>query len=183
MPRERRGSPALAVVGARRSLYFAYGSNMSSEVMRRACPGAARLGPARLDGYRLAFLRRSVLSDTGVADIAADADGQTWGVLYSLGEGERAALDHKEGLGWAYELLEVTVVSAEGPHAALTYTVKDKEPEEIEPSPEYLQRLLAAADENDLPEHYLARLAAIAERWLRVRAARTGGVAGAGEDG
>ena len=159
--------------------YFAYGSNMSSEVMSGACPAATCLGPARLGGYRLAFMRRSVLTGTGVADVVADARAETWGVLYELEPRDRAELDRKEGRGWAYELLEVEVEVANdrGSHTALTYTVKDKEPAEVEPSPEYLERLLAAARARGLPERYLARLA---ERWQGVRAAHgNGGLAGA----
>ena len=174
MPRERPGSAAPPASDARGSLYFAYASNMSGEVMTRACPGAVCLGAARLEGYRLAFLRRSVRTGTGVGDLIEDGESETWGVLYELDEEDRAALDRKEGLGWAYELREVTVASGRGSHAALTYTVKEREPEEVEPSPEYLQRLLAAARARDLPEHYLACLARVAERWERVRGAGAG---------
>ena len=34
------------------TLYFAYGSNMNSAAMRRRCPDARAVGPARLEGYR-----------------------------------------------------------------------------------------------------------------------------------
>ncbi|MDY0002073.1 MAG: gamma-glutamylcyclotransferase family protein [Polyangia bacterium] len=36
-------------------LYFAYGSNLDQAQMRRRCPTAAPIGPATLDGWRLAF--------------------------------------------------------------------------------------------------------------------------------
>ena len=39
--------------------YFAYGSNLAPRIIEGWCPGARYLGPARLDGFRLAFLRRS----------------------------------------------------------------------------------------------------------------------------
>ena len=39
------------------TLHFAYGSNMSRALMRRRCPGARGLGPARLEGWRYIITR------------------------------------------------------------------------------------------------------------------------------
>jgi hypothetical protein len=49
--------------------YFAYGSNMSPEVMVKVAPSAKVLGVGRLDDHRLAFTRRSTVWRAGVADI------------------------------------------------------------------------------------------------------------------
>jgi cation transport regulator ChaC len=117
------------------------------------------LGPARLPGYRLAFTRRSVRTGTGVADILADADGETWGVLYELDARDRDALDEKEGLGWAYVHMTVAVGTADGVvREALAYTVKQKEPAAVRPSAAYLQRLLRAAREHGFPDAYVEEL-------------------------
>ncbi len=149
-----------------REKYFAYGANMSPELMRELCPAAECLGPVRLAGYRLAFTRRSVRSGTGVADVLPDPRGETWGVLYDLDQPDRRTLDAKEGLGWAYEQLAVTVVDSSGEeHNAVTYTVRRKEQREIEPSAVYIDEMVRAARARGLPAAYLERLEALSARW------------------
>src|SRR5580704_18310032 len=89
--------------------YFAYGSNMAPSVMAQLCPGHRILGVAWLDGYRIAFTRRSVRTGTGVADIVEERGSTVWGVVYEVGEGGFASLDRKEGHGWAYVRESFTV--------------------------------------------------------------------------
>ncbi len=153
-------------------LYFAYAANMSSATMSRACPEHRCLGPAELRHHRLAFTRRSVRTGTGVADVV-DAPGESvWGVLYELNESSLAALDAKEGNGWAYQRTRVGVLqsarSGDGGAAserprevqALTYLVIDRAPAEVEPSREYVEQILRSGTEHGLPEAYLAALRA-----------------------
>jgi gamma-glutamylcyclotransferase (GGCT)/AIG2-like uncharacterized protein YtfP len=140
--------------------YFAYASNMSAATMQRLCPGHRYLGAAELPGHRLAFTRRSVRTGTGVADILA-ADGHSvWGSLYELDDPHLAALDEKEGIGWAYERIgvRVRVAGDGGEREAIAYAVIDPEQSEVEPSGEYLAGLVAAAQERGLPSSYLTEL-------------------------
>ncbi len=51
----------------KRTLYFAYGSNLSEAQMRARCPGARPAGRAALHGYRLAFAGYSALWGGAVA--------------------------------------------------------------------------------------------------------------------
>jgi gamma-glutamylcyclotransferase len=145
------------------SLYFAYGSNMDEEHMRAHCPTARYIDSARLDGHRLAFTRRSVVSGKGVADVVADPREVVWGVLYDLGDGDLEALDRKEGNGWAYarQHKNVTVPARRSVQSAIVYTVLAKEPGEVPPSREYLELLTGAAERRGLPGEYVATLKAI----------------------
>ncbi len=137
--------------------YFAYGSNMSAQVMQAASPGHRALGRARLPGHRLAFTRRSVRTGSGVADVVGDPQNTVWGVLYELADGDLETLDRKEGAGWAYERQEIRVYGEDGsPHDAVAYVVIEKSSEQIPPSGEYAQQLIAAARERGLPEDYVA---------------------------
>jgi gamma-glutamylcyclotransferase len=147
-----------------RSLYFAYGSNMDAERMRAHCPTSRRVDFACLHGHRLAFTRRSVVSGTGVADVVAASRGVVWGVLYEVGDGDLEALDRKEGNGWAYarEQKSVTLAADRSVQSATVYTVLAKEPSEVQPSREYLERLIAAAEAHGLPGEYIATLRAVA---------------------
>lgn len=146
--------------------YFAYGSNMAGSVMDGACPEHRFLGPARLPGYRFAFMRRSVRTGTGVADILPDPEHSVWGALYELEQDRLDALDRKETLGSAYEHLTIVVLSSDGTsHDAMAYSVIAKEPVEVRPSLAYAQGLIQGARERSLPEDYLASLQALIAHW------------------
>ena len=143
--------------------YFAYGSNMAPEVIARLCPRSRYLGVARLADYRLAFTRRSIKTGTGVADIVQAPSETAWGVLYEIADDELAAIDRKEGQGWAYTRVTLPVqLAAGGPECmAVTYTVRFKEASEIPPSRQYLTRLISAATERGLPSRYIGRLKSV----------------------
>ena len=127
--------------------------------MGAACPQHRFLGRARLPGYRLAFTRRSVRTGTGVADAVVDPEGAVWGVLYEISDADLASLDRKEGAGWAYERVEVGLLTEDGTSVdALAYLVIEKLPEEVAPSPDYAQALLTAARDRGLPEAYVQTL-------------------------
>jgi gamma-glutamylcyclotransferase len=143
------------------ALYFAYGSNMDDGEIRAHCPSCRYLGVARLGAHRLAFTRRSIRSGSGVADVLPAPGQDVWGALYELDEGDLAALDGKEGRGFAYAREHKRVMlSADGSeHEAVVYTVISKEPAEVAPSRAYLGRLIAAGEHRGLPQAYLAALA------------------------
>ncbi|HTA15835.1 MAG TPA: gamma-glutamylcyclotransferase family protein [Solirubrobacteraceae bacterium] len=143
--------------------YFAYGSNMDERGMRLQCPSSCCLGPAHLDGHRLAFTRRSVISGTGVADVVPALHRRVWGLLYELSDGDLDTLDRKEGRGWAYTRVQkrITLIADGSRHDAILYTVLAKEQSEVPPSSEYLDRLIAAAAHNAFPQDYVAMLEAI----------------------
>jgi hypothetical protein len=146
--------------------YFAYGSNMAGPVMDAACAEHRFLGPARLPGYRFAFLRRSLRTGTGVADIIPDPHAGVWGALYELERDRMGSLDRKEALGSAYEHLDVVVLSSDGSsHSAMAYSVIAKEPIEVCPSLAYVQGLVQGARERSLPEDYVASLQALVLDW------------------
>ena len=167
--------------------YFAYGRNMASAVMDLACPGHRYLGRAELADHRLAFTRRSLRTGTGVADILPTPGRSVWGALYQLAPSDLAAIDQKEGNGWAYQRRAVIVrLDAGKPDAgrsdsgkpspdplgagqangerrqlqAFAYSVIAPEPQPIAPSAEYRQALLDGARQRGLPADYLARLVA-----------------------
>ena len=130
--------------------------------MELACPGHRFLGAAELPDHRLAFTRRSLRTGTGVADVLAAPGASVWGALYSLEDAHLAAIDEKEGNGWAYERRAVRVVAGEGEFEVFTYAVIAPDAEHVQPSREYLQALVEGARERGLPDDYVAALAAVA---------------------
>jgi gamma-glutamylcyclotransferase len=138
--------------------YFAYGANMAQTELDLVAPHRRFLGPARLEGFQLAFRRRSIRWGGGAADIVESPRDEVWGALFELGEGGLEALDAKEGEGLAYQRCEVEVLLGDDRRAALAYQVIDKEPADVPPTPEYLALLLAGARECGLPHGYRRRL-------------------------
>jgi gamma-glutamylcyclotransferase (GGCT)/AIG2-like uncharacterized protein YtfP len=140
-------------------LYFAYGSNVADiEVDGRY---VRVVGVASLAGHRLAFTRRSVRTGTGVADVVPSAGDTVWGVVYELDAEELAALDQKEGAGWAYERQPRRVRMADGAEIdAFIYTVVNKELDEVPPSDAYLERLVLGARDRGFPASYIRTLEA-----------------------
>ncbi|KLU92574.1 hypothetical protein MAPG_11519 [Magnaporthiopsis poae ATCC 64411] len=88
-----------------KTLYFAYGSNLSLAQMAVRCPGSKLLGTAVLPGFRWQINQRHYANvvQTAGADMSSStsADGQQGGVaglVYELaGPGDEAALDRAEG--------------------------------------------------------------------------------------
>ncbi|HEX3909796.1 MAG TPA: gamma-glutamylcyclotransferase family protein [Solirubrobacteraceae bacterium] len=144
--------------------YFAYGRNMSASAIELACPGHRYLGRAQLPDHRLALTRRSRRTGTGVADVLAAPGAHVWGALYELDDADLAALDRKEGNGWAYErrAVRVRTDAAAGPLDAFAYAVIAPDGAHVQPSDEYLDALLTGARERGLPGEYVEALAALA---------------------
>ncbi len=139
------------------TLLFTYGSNMASAEMAAVTPGAHFLGPARLEGHRLELRRRSVRWGGGAVDIVPTAGECVWGALYEVDDLE--GLDAKEGTAvGAYRRRTVTVELRGERLSAQAYEVKEKEHEEVPPTRDYAELVLAGARERDLPPAYVKEL-------------------------
>lgn len=136
-------------------LYFAYGSNMASDVMLVRCPGATAQGSARLDNHRLAFRLPSQRWGGHAADIADEAGSFTWGVLWAITPEHLTTLDQHEA---RYDRRWVQPHNERGVEA-VTYRVKpDSIGPDGSPHPTYLDHLIQGAIEHGLPKSYVAEL-------------------------
>ena len=146
-------------------LYFGYGSNLSEERLRKSCPSARLMTTGRLDGYRLAFTRRSERWGGGVADIREEPGSEVWGAVWRISGAEAAALDRQEGVDASpphYQRIEVTVTTREGGQLdCLAYQVATREAEHVAPSEAYLETMLEGARALDLPVDYVEHLTEI----------------------
>ena len=135
-------------------LTFAYGSNMDRVLMRANCPSAVPLGTATLDGYRF------IIAACGYASIAPHAGSQVHGVVWRLTPRDGTALDHYESVETGlYDKHMLTVRTKMGRRTALTYIAG--EAGEGRAKPRYMDLVLAAARDWQLPERHLNELA----RW------------------
>jgi len=145
-------------------LYFAYGSNLSTERLRSRAPSGVSLGKARLDGHVLRWHKLG-RDGSGKCDIVctdSDSADVVWGVLYRIDRRDKEALDFAEGLGVGYDERFVEVHARAGPRRALTYKAK---PGKIDPSLKprdwYKAHVLRGAREHGLPTEYVERLARV----------------------
>jgi gamma-glutamylcyclotransferase (GGCT)/AIG2-like uncharacterized protein YtfP len=145
--------------------YFAYGSNMSKQVITSIAPGAEPLGTGRLADHRLAFTRRSIKWSAGAGNIEECPGLWVYGVLYSIPADELPELDRKEGVPKAYKRTDIDVRTDHGLISAMTYSVIKPELEEIRPHPDYFRQILDGAHERKLPEPYLEFLEYAGERF------------------
>ncbi len=152
-------------------LHFAYGSNMSRELMRPRCPGAREAGPAILEQHRFMVMAE------GYASVVPCAGAVVHGLLWRLTPRHLAVLGRYEGLDRGlYRAVTLSVRTPTGRMPALVYIGRSRAPGR--PDPGYLAVVLAAAREHGFPAAYVAALARLSPgRFAAARAAEAGGLA------
>jgi gamma-glutamylcyclotransferase (GGCT)/AIG2-like uncharacterized protein YtfP len=151
--------------------YFAYGSNMSREWMRRRAPGAQVLGRASLDGWSF------IVTADGYASIRPHAGRTVHGVLWRVGPRELAALNVYESVASGlYRRCMMPVCQNGKRRAALIYLGLARVPGR--PRPGYLELVVKAAHDWDLPNAYIRELARWSgSGWHGARAVESGAIA------
>lgn len=136
-------------------LHFAYGSNMHRAVMRKHAPQAVALGVAHLRDYRF------IITTDGYASVAAQTGGCVHGLLWRLTARDRVALDRWENItAGLYRVEMLPVIAAGRRRRALVYVAQARQ--RGMPRPGYMEIVVAAARDWELPADYVALL----KRWL-----------------
>jgi len=134
-------------------LYFAYGSNINLEQMKRRCPNARPLMPVVLQGYELRFRGHG-----GVATIIPKESAKIHGLLWDITPECEKALDQYEGIPHLYTKESVVVVN-EKDHSSYRVMVYVMTPEYAkipqEPALFYFQGILQGYHQNKLPRQAL----------------------------
>ena len=136
------------------TLHFAYGSNMSRARMRPRCGSAREIGTGLLEGHRF------IITADGYASVLPTPGGIVHGLVWRLTPRDLAALDAYESLDtglYRAVTLPVRIGTAHAP--ALVYVGRSRVPGR--PRPGYLEDVLAAARDLNLPPAYVRALA----RW------------------
>jgi hypothetical protein len=144
-------------------LHFAYGSNMHRAIMRKHAPGAVPLGVAQLANYRF------VITADGYASVAPTPAQTVYGLLWRLTPRDRVTLDLWENIAGGLYRAATLPVQSVGRHAsALVYLARPRP--DGQPQPGYMEIVVRAARELDLPDDYITSL----QRWLPARAMGAG---------
>ncbi|UKZ55488.1 hypothetical protein TrVGV298_009312 [Trichoderma virens] len=114
-------------------LYFAYGSNLSTEQMRQRCPYSTAVGLGKITGWRWIINARgyaNIVREGGYEDFDMEGEevddekiklrgesrtkdegeakeSHVYGMLYLLPVEDEERLDRYEGVPWAYEKLHL----------------------------------------------------------------------------
>jgi cation transport regulator ChaC len=107
--------------------YFAYGSNLDQDAMRRVVGGWKEVKPAVLKGYRLVFNVYSVSWRGGVANVVEDSAGTVYGAAYLIEEEQLSRLDRHLGVPSQW-VRRKTVIEVDGrPVEAFIYVGRQPE--------------------------------------------------------
>lgn len=134
-----------------RTLYFAYGSNISQTQMEFRCPTAIPLETVSLQGYQLEFMTLHE-GTPGFGTILPKESGSVPGILWSLRESDEKALDRYEGYPSTYVKVPVQVRDDNGEITeAMAYVMNPKRnPKLSTPSYYYYKIILDGYTEHGL---------------------------------
>lgn len=134
-------------------LHFSYGANMDRTGMAKRCPGATALGTAALDDYRF------IITADGYASVTPARGESVFGVVWKLTPRDLAALNIFESLDsglYRHVMLPVRIGGSR--MRAGVYLGRRHEGK---PKPGYLELVIAAARDWDLPQQHIVQL----QRW------------------
>ncbi len=141
------------------SLYFAYGSNLTSSRLVARVASAAVVAPARLPGLRLTTDKRG-RDGSGKANLTREPGGEVWGVVYRIRDEHWPALDACER---GYDRLRVGVLTATARLEAWTYASSSLTEDPV-PFSWYKRLIVEGAREHGLPAAWVALLEGLPER-------------------
>lgn len=138
--------------------YFAYGSNLCMErLRRRKVTSATRVAIGRLTGHRLHFHKQSADgSGKCNAYFTGNTSDEVVGVVFEIGCDEKRVLDLAEGLGRGYEEKSVSITTSNATLECFTYVAESFCIDwGLAPYSWYLDIVAAGAREQGLPVPYL----------------------------
>jgi hypothetical protein len=146
--------------------YFAYGSNMLTERLKRRVHDVRCFGIARVVGRRLVFHKRSVDksgNESGKCDIPTTGNNSdvVYGVLFEIPDSQRSALDCWEGHG--YEAASILLLDSDSsPVSARAYlATADAIDPRLVPYDWYQCLVVVGARQHRLPGDYISSIVAV----------------------
>jgi gamma-glutamylcyclotransferase len=137
--------------------YFAYGSNMNHEQMKKRCPNSRFIKSAYIKGYKFVYDGYSTKWEGAVANIISDKHSIVWGGLFEIDDSCLTNLDRCEGYPKVYNREILKFKDREGnKNEAWVYF---REPQqEGEPLDTYVSTILEGARASELPEEYIKKI-------------------------
>lgn len=137
-------------------LYFAFGSNMDRDQMKKRTPRAEYIGVSFIPNHDLVFNRKGSYRPGGVASIIPKDGVNVYGVVWAISSEELLEMDRLEDPE-AYERIQKNVITDDGEE--LTCHVYVAFPQgNIEADQDYLELIISAANSAKLPQHWIERI-------------------------
>jgi len=134
--------------------YFAYGSNMNHEQMKKRCPSSKFIRRVFLESYRFVYDGNSSTRRGAVANIIQSEDNFVYGGLFEINEDNLSALDCYEGYPNSYDRKEIEIKDDEGrTYKAVTYLRSGELMSK--PSEDYRKIVKQGARDCNLPDEYI----------------------------
>ena len=140
--------------------FFAVGTNMDAEYLRRIVPGALRLTVARLPGYTVRWHKRAGSEGKLAAYETSNARDAAWGVVYQLSPADFQLIDDAQRHA-RYVENHVRVIDKDGNQHEASVFVAEAEviDDSLKPTRSYRDPIVRAARANGLPDDYVEQLA------------------------
>ncbi len=138
-------------------LYFAYGPNMNTEILKERRVSFAKVCRGKLRNLRLVFDKPGE-DGSGQANLQDHKGSVVEGVVYDAPEASLANLDVYEGVERGhYRRHAMVVQTSKGELECVVYRAA-KFRTGLKPTPEYLQTIIRGAEEHKLSAEYLTFL-------------------------
>ncbi len=141
--------------------FFAYGSNMSGTLIRSRAHEIVEEQIGKLENYEIVFNKKA-RGGSATANIRPASGKTVYGMLYKIPESALRSLDRFEGAPQHYRRIEVNVTGSQGNRIAAQTYIATKVEKGLRPASYYLQSILQAAEEHQLPAEYIEELKATA---------------------
>ncbi len=143
----------------KKAVYFAYGTLLDINGMRKYCPSAEPLGVMSLKGYRMGFALCGADPSVGGCTLVEDPGNMMYGILYRLPAKELADLDAASGVDKGlWSTIRITLTNKRGQRVpANTLTIPDPAGP-YQPPETYTRPILLGARAWPLPEGYIKQL-------------------------
>lgn len=142
---------------------IAYGSNLHPVRLKQKdrCPSARLIGTGKMNGWKLAFHKRSRDGSVKCNAVNTGQPGHViWVAAFEIVTSEKPNLDGAEGLGKGYHQEESTVVLADTTLRGIMYLADPSAIDDtLKPYDWYKEMVLAGAQYHGFPNNYVCAIA------------------------
>lgn len=143
-------------------MYFAYGSFLDSETLKRHCPSARFVIRAVLPNFEVHFNYMSKTYNAGVTGVEPAPGKMARGVLYDIPEGEMEHLDVVEAVPQGFYYRQTVLAADEEGRLLEVETYRTTDPKgPFKSSRRYVGLMLKGAREHNMDAEYIKELEAL----------------------
>jgi len=146
--------------------YFAYGSNLCPQRLKKRTPSARFVSEAKLNGHQLRFHKISRQDGSSKCDAfyTGNAGDVVWGAVYEIDDSDVPALDAAEDKGVSYEKvqLEAQLLNSDAVETVYVYVAREQMIKQgVQPYEWYKRYVLIGAKYYNFPEQYVQSIESI----------------------